>query len=448
MRNIILGEPVLNLIIGRLCEHNFECYIVGGAIRDMLNDVPIHDYDIATNADQDQIKAFFHDLKIATGGTFFKVVIVEGIEIATYRTDTYLGLSSKKVIVGKANSIEEDLARRDLTINSMAYCPLRGHIIDIYGGVKDLNAGIIRFTGDPEARIYEDPCRILRACRFKCAIDGEFEEKTFEALKKFAHLVKEYVDPDRIRLEIMKSMKYAKPSIFFQALHDIGVLNDILPTLEACYGHSGGPYHCETIFEHLMLVGDSLNTKNRLLRLVGYLHDIGKPASAFVEDGMLKFTGHEKTGAELVVSELKKLKFSNADISFVQKLVRHHMKVMNVEMTGKTVRKFLRKLHESNVKYEDWLQLRIADRKGNLARADYTGEELNAINALVEKELIVPESAFGIKDLAINGKDVMQTLNIKPGAEVGKTLGSLLDLVIDQPQLNTRETLLSHLKEV
>lgn len=436
-------------IIETLCRANFEVFIVGGAVRDALLGKSICDYDIATNATADDIARLFPHYKTSFVGNIFKVTLVEDVEVATFRKDTYHGLSAKNCEVEIAKSIHEDLARRDLTMNSLAICPFSGNIIDECGGINDALKGIVRFTGDAEKRIYEDPCRIIRACRFKCSTQGEFNEDTFSALKKYAHYVKEHVSPERIALEIMKSMKYEKPSIFWRALHDIGALKYIFPEMEDCFCQDGGPFHGETVFDHMMAVGDAISSENKLLRLAGYLHDIGKPSAATEENGTMKFIGHEKVGVEIITKRLTKLKFPKKEIKYVGQLVGAHMRSFEAGFSSKAVRKFIADLQDKGINFDEWFTLRIADRAGNFGKADYTEEEIEHLKSLVNNELrsiLCP--IFCQKDLAINGSDIIDALSLNPGPCVGLILKNLLNMVIDDPALNDRQQLLRLAEEI
>jgi tRNA nucleotidyltransferase (CCA-adding enzyme) len=424
------NEETATEIVRCLCEEGWDAYIAGGAARDILaGDVPL-DYDVVTEAPYEVVKKLFSDRRVSLVGASFKVCIVDGIEVATYRKDSYFGLSAKNCQVLEAENIREDLARRDLTINSLAFCPYTGDIVDDYGGIDDLRNRIIRFTGDPKQRIYEDPCRILRACRFRAKIEGQFDPETFQAMKTYSHMVREYVAPERIRLEILKAMKCRKPSLFFDGLHEIGILDHVFPSLNACYDHEGGDYHGEIIDEHAKIVGNDLSPRNPLLRLAGFLHECGKPpAMNKSETGKVSFVGHEQAGADLVAVELRKLKFSVREISYIKGLVFHHMRSFETLTTPSAVRKMLKAFREDGVNWKDWIQLRIADRKGNTKKADYHRFQIKDIVLAIHKELkpAFAPAVLSIKDLAVRGDDVMKALGLKPGPEVGRILKALMD---------------------
>jgi putative nucleotidyltransferase with HDIG domain len=434
-------------IITRLCKAGPEAYIAGGAARDILNGEVPSDYDVVTNAPYEQVLELFRDRKVSVVGISFKVCIVDGIEVSTYRRGGGFGQEDQDIAAERAETIYEDLARRDLTINAMAFCPYNGDVVDPFGGREDLKRRMIRFTGNPKDRISEDPCRIIRACRFKAKLKGTFDPATLNAMKTLSHTVGQ-VAPERLRLELLKAMGCETPSLFFNALHETGALGYVSPGLEACYGHEGGDYHGETIDQHVAIVGDALSGKKPLLRLAGYFHDMGKPPSTEYHDGKLSFISHEKTGAHMVSEELKTLKFSLKETDYVTALVRHHMRRIEEEDKPKTVRRVLRKLKDDDVNWKDWLRLIIADAKGNLKKEDFSREQIRGIVMKIYHELhpASGKSALTVFDLAINGNDVMAILKHREGPEIGRVLNKALDYVLDDPETNTRERLLEFVK--
>ena len=431
-----------NKIIQKLCHHGYEAYVAGGAVRDLLLGQNPNDYDIVTNAKPDEVENLFkQDYKVGIIGKAFKVCVVEGIEVATYRKDVYYGFHHRNCEVSFGKDVKEDMERRDLSINSMVLCPISGDVIDEFGGINDLKNRIIRLTGDPVARIKEDPCRIIRACRFLSNIDGKFDPDTLQALKDHSSFIRQYVAMERVQLEILKALKYKNASKFFYALQEIGVLVDIFPSLSYCYDHDGGPHHKETVFDHCMLAGDHITTKNPLLKLAGYLHDAGKVHAYNKEDRT--FLRHEILGRNALRKELKRLKFSIKEISYICSLVRLHMRDLGVKTTPKATRRLIRKLNEHNLPIQDWLRLKIADRHGNLNKPDFTLRDIKRKMYKFDSVLNAKEpSAFAIKDLAINGNEVIKLLDVKPGPIIGKVLSSLFEMVLDDPSLNTKEQLI------
>jgi tRNA nucleotidyltransferase/poly(A) polymerase len=430
-------------IINRLCDCGFDAYITGGAVRDVLAGLPMKDEDIVTNATPSQLKELFTDCKVEEVGKSFGVTLIDGIEVAPYRIDKYQGLNDKACEVKFVETLEEDLARRDFTINSMAWCQFTGEVIDPFGGREDLKKKIIRFVGNPKDRIYEDPNRIIRACRFLAKLDGAFHCETFNVLQEHAHYVRDHVAKERIRLEILKAMELPNPSKFFQALFEIGVLDYIFPSMVLCADHHHGKYHREDIFIHLMVCGDNINSKHPLLRLAGYLHDIGKPIS-YSPDG--KFIRHEMEGSEIVREELRALRFSTDEIIYITNLIKYHMLSIK-DPKPKTVRRILAKFQKDNVDWKDFLRLRIADRKANLAKEDLDLKEIDDIYKLFH-DTINTETPFMVKDLIVSGHDIMGVLNIPQGPRVGSILRALHQFVIDKgPEFNKKELLLDMIKE-
>ena len=428
-------------IIERLCDCGFDTYIVGGAVRDLLRGVPSDDEDIVTAALPEEVEKIFKDHEIKTVGKSFKVVLVDGYEVATFRTDRYSGLSDKEVDIQVAENIFEDLERRDLTINAVAFCQYTGDVVDPYHGKNDLENRIIRFVGDPEKRIFEDPNRIIRACRFLALIDGKFEEKTKEALISFAHLIPSFVDPERINKEIMKTMiRVKKASLFFHALHKIGALEHIFPSLEDCYAYEDhGRWHTESVIEHSYICGDCLPTRKPLLKLTGYLHDIGKPASCEwnpkTQD--LRFHGHAEKGAECLEVELRKLRFSNKEIKYITSLIKVHMRNFK---TPRATRKTLKVLTDHDLNWKDYLQLKIVDSRANLKKGPYPKDKIRqVVNQIIFE--INRKSPNKFEDLAVNGNDIMRITGLQAGPEIGLIKQELMDIVIDNPDLNEPETL-------
>lgn len=410
-------------IVRRLCDNNCSTYLVGGGIRDMLLGKDPDDFDVVTEATPDKVMELFKDCNVKQVGKSFGVILVEGYEVATFRYDRY---KESKCIVSFADNIHEDLKRRDLTVNAMAFCELTGELIDDHGGVEDLNRRIIKFVGDPDTRIEEDPCRILRACRFLAKINGTFEYNTYKALKRNAFKYK--IAPERIRLEILKAMKIGEASKFFKALHSIGMLRDIFPSLESCWKHEHGEHHKEDIFDHCMYAGDAISTDDPILKLTGYLHDVGKPMS--FNQG--KFILHEVIGRDLLLRDLKKLTFSTDEINRICGLVRLHMNSIN-KMTPKAIRKLLKKFDEEGVKIDDFMVLRKADRKANIAREDFTPEEWDIMESQLRQE-IHEERPFNIHSLAFKGGDIIKEFKLKPGPIISKLQEKMMDYVIEYGQ--------------
>ena len=458
----------ITTFLTQLNANGHTAYVVGGAVRDLVLGIKPKDWDLATSATPAEIKetfAYLTDVKQIDAS--FPVVVVDGIEIATYRFDLYE--NGETIGTTITDDILADLARRDLTINAMAMSH-EGSILDPYDGRGDLEKGIIDFVGLSEARISEDPCRAIRACRFLATIEGEFSEDTVCALIKSARFVKENVAPERLRTEIFKAMGTKKPSLFFKALKEIGLLWAIFPSLDMSYGADHGQYHSEDIFEHMMGAGDavpeSINRVNEcfrstkpmelfnhervLIRLAAFLHDVGKTEPNF-KDGVIHFYDHEVKGVAILEEELKALTFSTREIKFITSLVLVHMRG-STKMAPKTTRKLIKKFVDNKVNWKHWLVVKISDRAGAADKADYSNSHINRITKKFNHELddepyekgLHPHGikpAFEHKELAISGTTIRKILGIGPSQFVGVALDYLMKRVIDNPNLNTREEL-------
>lgn len=426
-------------IVKKLQEAGFEAYFVGGFVRDSLIGIESDDIDIVTSARTHEIQKVFPDCKPGLG-TKFLVNLVQGIEISTYRFD-YEENGEKIFLFSEC--FKEDSARRDLTINAIGYDPIKDIYIDHWDGKKDIENKIIRFVGVAETRIQEDPVRMIRACRFAAKIEGRLIPSAFFAIKDNTNLIKA-VPKERIQKEILKAMKLRKPSIFFELLHRTGLLNKIIPEMDDCWHFTGGNYHSEFIHEHLLECGDALSSEDPILRLAGYLHDIGKSQS--YNEETFSFIGHESVGSNLVNDILKDLKFSLEDTRRVVSLVKNHMRCIETNSSKKSYRRLISKLQKNNVNIQDFLNLKISDRYANKIRDNYSQEEINTFRNNFEN-CYQQEYVFGVKDLKINGFDLIK-IGIKPGKKLGALLSECLNVVIDDPELNDKEYLLQMVKNI
>jgi tRNA nucleotidyltransferase/poly(A) polymerase len=437
------AEIISEQIIERICRCGWKAYLTGGAVRDLFRGANPYDFDIVTDALPEELQKIFPDRKVITVGQSFLVTIIDNVEVATYRSDKNTASGRNNCLATPCETIDEDLSRRDFTINALAVCPYTGEVIDPFKGRKDLDEKIIRFVGDPEQRIYEDYIRMIRAARFTCLIEGRLEEKSAEAIYVCSNLIKE-VAPERIRLDILKVMTYRKPSIFFKVLHQTGLMDFILPEVREMVGHTGGEFHGETLEEHAYLTGDFLSLKDPVLRFIGYLHDIGK-VNAYAFHKSESFVDHENIGAELIEKIFNRFRFTKEETQRAIGLVSMHMRSIDSLTTDKAIRRFLNRLSELKVDWKDWIRLKIADKKGNLNQSrPVTKDYIKSICLKIHKakKSMNGKSSFKVIDLAINGNDIMKELNLKPGPKVGEILKNLLNLVLDNPELNTKEKLI------
>jgi tRNA nucleotidyltransferase (CCA-adding enzyme) len=435
------------LIIDRLANNGFEAFIVGGAVRDKLLGLPPNDIDFATNAKPEEIINLFKDKTIGVVGKSFKVVFVEGVQIATYRKDVQKEFFSAKYCEPVyADNIYDDLCRRDLTINAMAINTVTNEFIDIHKGEEDLRKGIIRLVGDPIQRLWQDPNRIVRACRFVAKTEGYFHKDTYAALCECAVFIKRHVEVERLCEEIMKAMEVNTPSIFFSSLQSVGALKYIFPAMADAFHQIGGEFHKETVGEHLMLAGDNVHKKFPVLRLAAFLHDIGKP-KAFLKEGDGSFKAHEAYGATLAETYLKKLKFPNKIIQEVVNLISSHMRVCR-GLTPRGIRRLRKHLSDDGVDPRSFLRLKLADRSANLFRSP---TEIQPVKELIINAGIrsVEDPVLTLKDLAISGGDLIKEFNIKPGPLVGKVHKALLEFIVEEgEENNTYEILKEKAKEL
>jgi len=437
-------------IIKTLQEQGYEAYLVGGCVRDMLLGIPEKDKDVVTSATPDQIMELFkrdEKNKVKECGENFAVILVNKIEVASYRTDVYTGFNDKSVKVTLAKTLVEDVYRRDLSVNGIAFNPINNKLIDYCNGQEDLKNKLIRFIGDPKHRIFEDPNRIIRACRFKAKIDGIFDDLTLEHLKLMTPIAFPHIKKERIRLEILKAMEIEKASIFFEALHEIGMLKYIFPTLDLCYGHAHGPHHNEDIFTHMMLSGDSASTKYPLIKLAAYLHDIGKPLTCKInpKTNDFFFLDHAHVGAKILQTELLNLRFSKEEINLITGVTDLHMRIIPAEkITPKCVRRILSILNERNIQYKDLLRLSFYDGMGRIrydVNKKVTFEYYKKRSKMFYYETHRPNPVHYLSNLALKGNDIIEILNIKPGVIVGEILNYLYEEVLDNPDLNNKEEL-------
>ena len=438
--------PSHESIVARLCSCGYEAYITGGAVRDLLLGRDPLDFDVVTNARPDEIAIIFKEEKVREVGRAFNVTLVNGIEVATYRQDIYHGGGHRDCSVQLAEELRQDLERRDLTFNSMAFCPYTGDLIDPFGGRRDLEEGMVRFVGDPHKRIQEDPDRIVRACRFASNLNAAFDAETLQALRENIWQL-DKVAPERLRLEVQKALKVRHASMFFRNLECIGALKRLFPGLNACIGHDGGWYHQEDVFEHCMLVGDAISPRCWITKLAGYLHDAGKPEAAIWDArGRIKnFIGHESSGVRVLKNDLKAMTFSSFEIDFITSLVAVHMYSLEPESTPRSVRKLLARLEKYSVDYRTFLRLRLADRKGNRAQSARSLDDIRGFLEIMEKEAfsLNGQQEFNRSILAVNGHDLINEFGLKSGPVVGSILQRLFEEVLGDPSLNERKKLLT-----
>jgi poly(A) polymerase/tRNA nucleotidyltransferase (CCA-adding enzyme) len=431
-------------VVARLVAAGHEAYVVGGCVRDALRGVDPHDWDIATSATPDEIqKVFRHSLYLNRFGT---VVVRQGdheIEVTTYRIESEYADNRHPTSVAFTDSLHEDLSRRDFTMNAMAWRPglegKPGELVDPFGGQRDLEARVVRAVGEPRERFAEDALRMLRAVRFATRLGFVIDPKTADAIRESASLAAN-LSGERIQQEITKILEAPKPSEAFRLLSDLGLLDVICPELEIAKETPQDKAVAQNVFEHSLATLDATPVDDLVLRLAGLFHDIGKPAT--FADG--HFHQHEFVGEAKARDILRRWRFDKETVTRVTHLVRNHMFWYQSEWTPSAVRRFIRKVGLENI--PALFALRKADNIGSGARSP----RMYALEALWERvqEEIRAASAFSLKDLAIDGNDVMTELGIPPGPRVGRILDELFERVTDDPKLNTRENLLELAREI
>ncbi len=426
------GHPVQDLI-SRIRENRFQVIVAGGAVRDMLLGRPSHDVDLLTNARPEQIRKIFSRESVKIVGKHFPVCLVNGMEIASCRA------SSEPWFLA-------DLEMRDLTVNALGFDPVSRTLIDPFGGQKDIEARRICFVRDPLARIAEDPVRMVRVCRFTAMIQGTIEEKSFQAIVENAPGFIDGVSGERIRLELFKAMSLEKPSAYFRLMLETGLLDQVLPCLARCRDLPGGPHHGETVFEHCLLTGDALPASRPLLRFAGYVHDAGKFDTQQIQNGHITFHGHEKETRH-IEQDLQRLRFSRAEQEYILSRIHMHMRPLTGETTPRAVRRLLASLQENHVDYRDFMRMRIADRKANLAKAPYTMSEIRVRLQKLYDELNGAKG-FGINDLAVNGHEIAKILGLPPGPDIGRIKKRLFEKILETPEANCREALVEFLNDL
>ncbi|MDI6731538.1 MAG: CCA tRNA nucleotidyltransferase [Candidatus Margulisbacteria bacterium] len=428
-------------IIRTLKGKGYPAFLVGGCVRDLLLGTLPDEWDITTSAKPEEVCKLF-DKVIPTGIEYGTVTILlpDGqYEVTTFRSDEKYIDGRHPSNVRFTDDIHQDLSRRDFTINALAYDPIEKKLIDDFNGQKDLADKVIRAIGDPVERFSEDGLRSIRACRLAAKLGFTIEEKTFEAITKTL-AVTQKVAPERVHDEIIKLLSAQKPSIGFDLMSKSGLLKIILPKLEDCRDVEQPPeFHKYDVYWHNLQACDAAPQNNPIVRLAALLHDIEKP-SCKVD---YTFYGHDQKGAETVKNVLQRLKFSNRDIDQVAGLIENHMFDYSSKWGDAAVRRFIRRAGLENI--ANLFALRIADTKAMEREID--SGYLAELQARIDK-IIAEQNALHVKDLKVNGKDVMQTLNLSPGPEVGKVLTALLEKVLDNPALNEREKLLKMIRDV
>ena len=426
-------------IISQLEAAGFEAYAVGGCVRDSLLGREPDDWDVTTSAKPLQVKEVFRHT-IDTGiqhGTVTVMLDHEGFEVTTYRIDgEYEDSRHPKEVIFTANLVE-DLKRRDFTINAMAYNDRSG-IVDAFGGMEDLDKGVIRCVGEARERFREDALRMLRAVRFSAQLGFVIADDTRAAITELApSLVK--ISAERIQVELVKLLMSKHPD-YMRDAYQLGITKIVLPELdEAFLTKQNNPHHMYSVGEHLMQT--LLHTEaDKSIRIAALLHDIGKPRTKTTDaDGIDHFYGHAQLGEKMAFDVLKRLKFDNDTITKVRKYVQYHD--YDIEPNPKSVRRAINKIGEAY-----FAQVLVLKKADALAQSTYQREEklehLATVWNLYE-EILNQRQCVSLKTLAITGNDLI-ALGVPKGKMIGSMLQELLEDVIQNPEHNTHEFLVEY----
>lgn len=475
-------------ILDELQARGHKAYAVGGCVRDALLGREPEDWDVTTSAEPEEVKAIF-PVTIDTGIEHGTVTVRHNktnYEVTTFRTDGKYTDHRHPEEVHFAKSLEEDLLRRDFTINAMAYCEgeetnarddgetgtsgaVKRGLVDLYGGQQDLADGIIRCVGDPRERFEEDALRILRAFRFAAQLSDtmtlnqgvrsegaqsrefKIEPATREAIRDCREGLR-FISAERIQVEMTKILTSAHPDIL-RDMYELGVTAIILPELDAMMKTGQrNKHHDKNVGEHTLAALMAMEEPDKVLRWTMLLHDAGKPYTKTVkEDGQEHFYGHAVKSAEIAVEVMNRMKMDNATRDAVRRLVYYHdyrILAFHEDYVARNdayrrVRRAMNKIGAEN--FEDYCKVRRADV---LAQSDFHRDEKLDNLAAVEdiyREIMKAQECVSLKDLAVTGQDLIAE-GVKPGPEIGGILNEMLDWVLDDPQLNDRETLLARWK--
>jgi len=432
--------PAVAAVLVALRQGGDEAALVGGSVRDLVRGDEPKDWDVATSAPPDKVAAGFPG---ATWENPFGTVTVRdagggpGIEITTYRVEAGYRDQRRPDEVRWGRSLAEDLARRDFTINAMAWMPEEGaegsgRLVDPYGGAADLEAGVLRAVGNPDERFNEDALRLLRAVRLATRYDLRLEPRTEAAIR--AHAPEAAVlSGERVRDELIRILAGGSPpSRAFTLMERLGLLDVLLPELAALRGVPQAKPLAGDALDHSLRAADALPSADPVLRLAGLLHDVGKATT--LADG--HFLHHDRDGALLAEAILQRLRASRAEITRVGRLVRHHMFAYTRDWTDAAVRRFIRRVGRDLL--PDLFALRAAD---DLASG--IDEPPSGWRELRERVAAVASDPLEAQQLAITGDDLVTQLAIPPGPIIGRLLAGLLEAVLEDPTLNSREQLLA-----
>lgn len=442
-----LPEKILTFM-QQFRDHHFEIYTVGGTVRGLLMNASVTDWDFTTNAKPEEIRNLFpHSFYNNTFGTVGIPVEMddtpEVFEVTTYRKESGYTNARHPDEVTWSDNVLDDLARRDFTINAIAYDG--EHMIDPYSGQDDIKKKIIRAVGDPDIRFAEDALRLMRAVRQASQLGFAIEERTFDSIRKNAEKIKQ-ISGERVRDEFFKLLLSPHPAEGVLLLRSTGILQYILPEVEKNFDvdqKSPERHHIYDVGTHLVESLRNCPSTDFITRFATLIHDIGK-AETYRKDpetNIITFYNHEVVGEKMAGVIADRFKLSKEQKKKLVLLVRHHQFTVSEEQTDKAIRRFIRQIGVENI--DDMLALRTGDRLGSGSK------ETSWRTELFKKRLTeVQKVPFTVHDLKITGHDVMDVLGIEPGPKIGDIMDQIFEEVDDEKLENEREALLARLKEI
>ncbi len=445
--NLALPKEILE-VMDNFSKAGYEIYVVGGVVRDLLLGKPTYDWDFTTNATPEQIMELypdaFYDNKYGTVG--LKNDSARPYEITTYRREFGYTDNRRPDTVEWGQNLEEDLSRRDLTINAMALRQAQGkqpELIDPFSGQLDIKNKLIRAVGDPNERFAEDALRMMRAVRIAAQLGFSIEQETLQAITRNSFLIKN-IAAERIKDELFKLMASPYPADGYLLLHNSGLGEHILPEMDATFGveqKTVGRHHIYDVGTHSVEALRNCKSSDSVTRLATLIHDSGKVKTQRIRNGQITFYNHEMESARIAENIAERLRFSKDQKDKFVRLVRWHQFSVDEHQTDSALRRFIKNVGPENL--EDMLALRVGDRLGGGAT-----ETSWRLEEFKQRLLEVQQQPFTIPDLKISGLDVMKIKNVPSGPLVGKYLQLLFDEVVEKGLANEKEVLANRLKDI
>jgi tRNA nucleotidyltransferase (CCA-adding enzyme) len=441
----------------KLRDAGYEAWLVGGAVRDLLRGAAAKDFDVATSAQPaDVTRVFGRKRTIPTGEKHGTVTVLterdgvkQHVEVTTYRGEGAYSDGRRPDEVVFVRTLDEDLKRRDFTMNAIAYDPFDDKLADPYGGQRDLAARVIRAVGDPLERFSEDGLRAMRAVRFAAQLEFAIDPATERAIPEAIEVFKK-VSGERVRDELVKILAARRPSVGLELMRTTGLLAASIPELLEGVGMHQNRFHAHDVWHHTLAAVDATALHGDppwLVRFAALLHDVAKPRTAAPKEDSPSentFYRHESVGAAMADEICRRLKLSNSERESIVNLVGNHMFWYTPEWSDGTVRRFLSRIGVEHV--DALFELRAGDVRAR-GQGEEPGPEIDELRARIADEL-TKASALKIGDLAVGGADVMEVLGCKPGPIIGEVLRALLERVLDDASLNERDTLRALIPEV